>query len=365
MAEKKIDPFTRTPGIAGRAYIYTGKADTVIGEFESDISSKYVYKITGQRGSGKSVEYREIINYFQKQDGWLVYTLSAAGEPTRALIAQLGNEDFIDTDKKTETTTAGVEGSGTIAILGVKGQGSRSTTRSKDEIYMSEEAVLDKCVKTAIAREYKILVGIDDIAKTPEVVRFLSLYGKLITDYQGSLYFLCTGLAHNIKSLPDSQALTFFKCGDSIVTDGLNLYAISKKYQTLLDLDKEDAMTLAKICRGYAYAYQALGSIYFNRSSDDTLEDVLMDFDEEIIANSYDYIWNGLTKAEQDLVRIILSTVSGKVSDIKERMDKPNNFMMLRSRLAAKHLLCTKKRGYATIELPRFKEFVEEWKTED
>ena len=39
---KKVDPFTRTPGIAGKAYIDNGIADEIIANFSSEESSKYV-----------------------------------------------------------------------------------------------------------------------------------------------------------------------------------------------------------------------------------------------------------------------------------------------------------------------------------
>ena len=61
----RIDPFTRTPGVAGDAFINMHHADAIIENFDSDRSSKYIYKIVGLRGSGKSVEYRWVINAFR------------------------------------------------------------------------------------------------------------------------------------------------------------------------------------------------------------------------------------------------------------------------------------------------------------
>ena len=60
--EKRVDPFTRTPGIAGAAYIDTKIADEIIDNFTSDESSKYVYKITNiykQPKTGKLAIYRD------------------------------------------------------------------------------------------------------------------------------------------------------------------------------------------------------------------------------------------------------------------------------------------------------------------
>ena len=41
---KKIDPFTRTPGVAGAAFINMHYADEIIENLESDYSSKYIIK---------------------------------------------------------------------------------------------------------------------------------------------------------------------------------------------------------------------------------------------------------------------------------------------------------------------------------
>ena len=63
----KIDPFTLTPGVAGKPYIDMGIAEEIIANFKSEESYKYVYKITGLRGSGKSVEYSKILQTFEKK----------------------------------------------------------------------------------------------------------------------------------------------------------------------------------------------------------------------------------------------------------------------------------------------------------
>ena len=68
---QRINPFTRTPGVAGAAFIDMHYADEIIRNFESELSSRYVYKIVGLRGSGKSVEYSKIINRMSEKRGGL------------------------------------------------------------------------------------------------------------------------------------------------------------------------------------------------------------------------------------------------------------------------------------------------------
>lgn len=92
----KVDPFTRTPGIAVKAYINTHCTEKNIHDFENEESSKYIYKIVGLRGFGKSVEYSQLLNHFRNSNNWLVYGLSAAGNPLEVLIAKLSQENFVD-----------------------------------------------------------------------------------------------------------------------------------------------------------------------------------------------------------------------------------------------------------------------------
>ena len=43
----KVDPFTRTPGVDGAAFIDMHYADEIIQSFQSNESSKYVYQVLG------------------------------------------------------------------------------------------------------------------------------------------------------------------------------------------------------------------------------------------------------------------------------------------------------------------------------
>ena len=145
----KTDPFTMTPGIAGKAYIDNGIADSIIRNFCSDDSAKYVYKITGLRGSGKSVEYSRIIRTLRDTEGWLVYPLSASGDAVQTLISKLSMEKFISSKKVTTSvnTTTAVTGNAVIVSGNETVSYSRST--SENELFYSSEATLTQMVNIA------------------------------------------------------------------------------------------------------------------------------------------------------------------------------------------------------------------------
>ena len=208
---------------------------------------------------------------------------------------------------------------------------------------------------------YNVLVAIDDIARTPDMVKFLSIWGTMLLDDRKHIYFVCTGLSKNIEDFTAEPNLTFFKRSDPIETGPLNKYEIASMYQKLLNIDETGAVELSKLTCGYAYAYQVLGSLYFNKKQNETLQDILSEYDKVLFSDSYDLIWRSLTDAEQQFVRLILASSSGKASDIKEQMSHPSGYDSLRDRLRNKHLINTQKRGYISIDLPRFKEYVQLW----
>ena len=172
---------------------------------------------------------------------------------------------------------------------------------------------------------------------------------------------MCTGLYQNIKEFAEDKNLTFFKRSDSVEIKSLNQYDTAYMYQKLLNLDEKEAVELSRFVKGYAYAYQVMGSLYFNKNVDQKMEDLIPSFRHIIFKDSYDLIWKTLTEAEKNLVRIIVNTESKKVSDIKEKMENQNSYSVLRSRLENKHILSTSEWGKARIDLPEFKEFVNLW----
>ena len=110
---------------------------------------------------------------------------------------------------------------------------------------------------------YKVLIGIDDIAKTDEMVRFLSILGSLLIEPNQNVRFICTGLSKNIEDFVSVPHLSFFVRNESIKMKPLDLHSIAQKYRQLLGVTREEAVSLAQFTKGYAYAYQVLGGDIF------------------------------------------------------------------------------------------------------
>lgn len=356
----KIDPFTRTPGVAGKAYIDNGIADEIINNFCNEDSSKYVYKITGLRGSGKSVEYSKVIRTLKEKKDWLVYPLSASGAVVSTLISKLSTERFINsratTTSKSSTTTV----SGNSLIVSGNESISISKSSSDNEHFYSEEATLTKMIETANKKKYKVLIGIDDISKTPDTIKLLSIIGSMILE-GAKLYLLVTGLSENIEDFSSEKNLSFFKRADSKEIKLLNKFDITYMYEKLLGVDSIEAKKIEALSMGYAYAYQVIGSLYFCKKEDEVLEDLIPNFERIIFKDSYELIWQSLTPGEKEVVRCIYKSKTGKAEDIKKIMKNPTTYPVFRNRLINKHIVDGDTRGYLSINLPRFDKYIEIW----
>ena len=356
----KISPFTKTPGIAGRALIETHYSDDIIMNFESRESYKYIYKIVGLRGSGKSVEYSLVMNHFRNKENWLVYAISAGGEALKTIIAMMSKEDFIDDKQhsKIYTQEASIGGGAAFISTGIK---TNKALQTKDnEHYYSDEAAFKEMLSQAKEHGYHVLIGVDDIAKTDSMVNFLSVLGSTMLEPDKDIRFICTGLSKNIEDFVSVPHLSFFVRSDTVVMEPLNLYNIAQKYRELLGTSKTEAVELARFTNGYAYAYQVLGEICFSHNKN-VIDEEIKDAFDDTIAPQYDLIWSTLTNAEKELVKIIVNTETEQVADIKAKMHNPSSFASLRDRLIKKHFISSQERGRVSVFLPRFKQYVDLW----
>ena len=165
------NPFTHTPGRVGDANISTQLEESIYENFAYDVPSEYVYKITGIRGSGKTVIFGNILRHYRglKEDGWLVYDLSSARNPITTLISYL----MLEPEVKKALLSEKADLSISVPLVGIHA-GIDTKTDYDDEVR------LEQLIGILVNAEKRILIGIDDIAKTDEMAQFCSVYAKLI-----------------------------------------------------------------------------------------------------------------------------------------------------------------------------------------
>jgi len=355
------NPFTHTPGIAGNANIPTMLENEIYENFKFTPPSEHVYKIIGVRGSGKTVILGNVMRYYraeeQRKDGWLVYELSSSRNPVKSMISYMMMEPEIS-DLRTKGK---VDFSFTVPILGLNVS---AGLEDEDISIYDEEVVIEKVVETLVRKKKKILIGIDDIAKTPAMTEFCSIYAKLIrkqTDegYPWPVYLICSGVYENYYDLGEVDNLTFFKRAAEIKTVPLSTPDIALKYETTLAITESDAIKYAKETRGFAYAYQVFGSNYFQYKNEG-IDYIKKAAKSELFSQCYEKIWKELPKGEKELLRIIASGTN-KRHDIMPKMNNGKNYQVYSTKLKNMGILIAENRGEVQFTLPYFDEYIQKY----
>ena len=351
------NPFTHTPGRVGDANIETDKELEVYRNFEFDVPSESVYKIIGIRGSGKTVILGNILRFYKseemKQLGWLVYDLSSTRNITKTLISYLALEAEVRKHLLAENANISVSVPFVSASLDLK------------DDFSDDEVRLEQMLGILVKAGKRILIGIDDIAKTDEMTQFCSIYAKLIRNEISSdnpkpwpVYLICSGVYKNIFELGEVPNLTFFKRAAEIRTEPFSLPAMSLKYEDSLGLDEEKAIDLAKMTKGFAYAYQVIGSAYFSRK-DQGMEQILKHAKSELFSHCYEKIWSELTEGEREILRIVAGGAR-KRQEVLAQMSKKGSYQVNSNNLKKQGLLedSTTAYGIAELTLPFIDEYI-------
>ena len=170
------------------------KTMEILDNFSCDRPSESVYKITGVEELGKKFILAKVEDELKK-NGWLVCDVNcdvnSDGNILMQIAAMLLKEGF---SKKKEN------GGG----FGYS-----------DDKFLDIGIEVEEMIQEAQKKQKKILIGIDEISKTDEMIMFISEYGRwLRADYP--VYLVCTDLYENIQELSNVKNLTFFKRATTI-----------------------------------------------------------------------------------------------------------------------------------------------------
>ena len=260
------NPFTTTFSKAPEyTYIHTEKTEEILENFIYDNPSESVYKITGVRGSGKTVILAKVEEELRTNESkyinWLVFDVNPARDILGQIAAMLVKAGFGSQDKKSTgiNISASVLGSG----------GGIGYTAESNNNFFDMGVEVETMIQAAQKKGKKIFIGIDEVSKSEEMVKFASEYGRwLRAGYP--VYFVCTGLYENIQELSNVKNLTFFRRATTVKTEPLNMIRMTEMYKNKLNIDSGEAREMAKITKGYAYAFQELGVLCFRKKADES-----------------------------------------------------------------------------------------------
>ena len=204
----------------------------------------------------------------------------------------------------------------------------------------------------------RLLISVDEVTNCEFVKVFVSSFQIFLRqDYP--IFLLMTGLFENIYDLQNDKALTFLYRAPKIMLEPLSFTAVRKHYMDIFELDQSEADKMAALTKGYPFAFQVLGYLYWENRDDHTIEDILPEYDQCLDEYVYSKIWSELSELDKKILLEISVSGEEKVKEIREKLDMNSGlFSVYRDRLKRKGVIDTSEYGKITLTLPRFEEFV-------
>lgn len=279
------NPFTLSFGKKPLQYISRiAQTNEVIQNFDAEIPSNQIYMITGVRGSGKTVMMTSIAAEMKKRENWIVVELNPMRDLLKSLAAKLYSipqmhERFLKA--KLDFSAFG---------LGVSIEEAPPITDIEDVLmHMLEQ------IKKAGKR---LLITIDEVVNEEEIRIFASSFQIFIReDYP--IYLLMTGLYENIYELQNNKALTFLYRAPKLILEPLNYTAIRKNYMDIFSIEVAQAEKMTALTKGYPFAFQVLGYLYWENRKSHSIEEILPEYDQYLDEYVYSKIWSELSELDK------------------------------------------------------------------
>ena len=317
--------------------------DEIIESFVADQPLQQIYMITGVRGSGKTVFMTEVAKDIEKRKDWIVISLNPEKDLLEGLAAKLTSEISISSIIKNAKINLSVFGFG-AEISGVA---------PINDIEVAIEKILENLNKHG----KRILITIDEVTNTQSMRVFSSAF-QIFIRKDLPLFLLMTGLYENIDDLQNEKSLTFLYRAPKMILSPLNMGSMADNYEKNVKVERNKAVEMAKMTRGYSFAFQVLG--YYACEMDDDKK-VYSSFKQRLEEYVYEKIWSELSGNDKSVLFAIANSNEGKISAVREILNMDtNHFNPYRKRLIRKGVINGDERGYVKFTLPLFEEFVKE-----
>lgn len=339
------NPFTLSFGKKPLQYVSrVSQTQEIMENFNRETPSNQIYMITGVRGSGKTVMMTSIANELRGTDEWIVVELN----PTRDLLQSLAAKLYSLPEMYAHFVQAKLDFS--ILGLGVSLENATPITDIENAI----ELMLAELQK----KKKRILITIDEITNCEYVRVFVSAFQFFLRqDYP--LFLLMTGLYENIYNLQNDKSLTFLYRAPKMVLEPLNYTAVRKQYMDIFQLEIEAADQMAGLTKGYPFAFQVLGYLYWENREKKSLEDILPEYDQYLEEYVYSKIWSETSPKDKEILSSMARSGETRIKNIREKINMTSGqFSIYRERLKNKGILDTRAYGEVSFALPRFAEFV-------
>lgn len=337
------NPYTLTFGKQPTQFIArTAQTQQVVDTFLETPSTQQVYMITGVRGSGKTVFMTDIASEIAKYDDWIIVELNPQADLLHSLAATLSSENdlariFQSAEINLSLFGIGLEvkSAAPIADMGV---------------------AVEKMLSSLNKRGKRLLICIDEVTNTEQMRTFAAAF-QILVRKQLPVYLLMTGLYENISALQDEQGLTFLYRAPKIYIGPLNIGTIALDYKSVLHLSDEESLSLAKLTKGYSFAFQVFGYFYWKYPDEEQKR--LQLIQQYLDEYAYEKIWSELSHKDKEVLHAIVCSKSGRVKDIRNQLNlESNELSPYRRRLIRKGIISGEEYGYMHLLLPYFDQYI-------
>lgn len=317
----------------------------IVSEFSSENISNYVYLITGLRGSGKTVLLSTISDYFSNDDNWIVVDPG----PKDNILENIASEIYENGKMK----KLFLKDEFSISFHGL------SFSLKGEEPVSSINTVLKKMLDHVKKKGKRVLITIDEANNSEQMKYFIQAYQSFLR-LKYPVFLLMTGLYDTISKLQDDKSLTFLYRAPKIKLEPLNINSIAASYKKSLNCDDCTSIKLAKMTNGYAYAYQVLGYLLYDKGYKDVNDDVLTLYDQYLSDYVYEKLYSELSDKEQTFLIFMKDDNAIKMVALAEKSGwSDKTISVYRDRLIKKGIIYSPKYGYVQLTLPRFSRFLE------
>lgn len=340
------NPFTLSFGKKPLQYISRiSQTQEIIENFNDPKPANQIYMITGVRGSGKTVTMTSIAGELRAMDQWVVMELN----PTRDLLQSLAAKLYSLPEMHTHFVQTKLD----FSLLGL-GMSLENATPITDI-----ENAIELMLAELQRREKRLLITVDEVINSEYIKVFVSAF-QIFLRQEYPIFLLMTGLYENIYNLQNDQSLTFLYRAPKVILEPLNYTAVRKQYMNIFDLDMETAGIMTGLTKGYPFAFQVLGYLYWENREKRTLEEILPEYDQYLEEYVYSKIWSEASPKDQEVLTVISQSGESKVKKVREKLDMTSEqFSVYRDRLKRKGILDTRTYGEVSFALPRFAEFIQ------
>lgn len=339
------NPFTLSFGKKPTQFISRiTQTNEIMENFQADVPSNQIYMLTGVRGSGKTVLMTTIANMLREDEGWIVLELNPERDMLQSLAAKLYRIPqmhplFLKSKLDVSALGIGVSIEDAVPVMDI-------------------ENALDLMLDELHKANKRLLITVDEVINSVSIKVFASAFQIFLRrDYP--VFLLMTGLYENIYDLQNDKALTFLYRAPKLPLEPLNFTAMKKRYMDIFSLDGKQAEQMALLTKGYPFAFQVLGYLYWENRDQKSLEDILPEYDQYLEEYVYSKIWSEMSELDKKIAFEMAVSGETRVKNIRERLKmKSGQFCVYRDRMKRKGVVNCEQYGHLTLALPRFDEFV-------